>query len=97
MNWRGVWQRARVFLSWSWRRKRAAMPKLKTLSGREVRSILESHGFAFVSQNGSHMKMKKTDSGAVTTVIVPDHKAVKIGTLSGIVQQSGIGRGPFEA
>jgi predicted RNA binding protein YcfA (HicA-like mRNA interferase family) len=73
------------------------MPKLKTLSGRQIRSILESHGFVFVRQSGSHMKMRKTDSGAVTTVIVPDHKAVKTGTLSGIVQQSGIGRGPFEA
>ncbi len=75
------------------------MPKLKTLSGRQVRSILESHGFAFVSQNGSHMKMRFTDadSNTVTTVIVPDHKELKIGTLSGIIQQSGIGRGPFEA
>jgi predicted RNA binding protein YcfA (HicA-like mRNA interferase family) len=75
------------------------VPKLKTLSGRQVRSILESHGFAFVSQNGSHMKMRFTDadSNTVTTVIVPDHKELKIGTLSGIIQQSGIGRGPFEA
>ncbi len=73
------------------------MPKLKTLSGRQVRAILQAHGFAFVSQKGSHMKMRKTASGAVTTVIVPDHKAVKTGTLSGIAQQSGIGRGPFEA
>lgn len=74
------------------------MPKLKTLSGRQVRSILESHGFAFVSQNGSHMKMRATDdTGAVVTIIVPDHKTVKTGTLSGIIGQSGIGRGPFEA
>jgi len=75
------------------------VPKLKTLSGRQVRSILESHGFTFVSQNGSHMKMRFTDadSNTVTTVIVPDHKELRTGTLSGIAQQSGLGRRPFEA
>lgn len=62
-----------------------------------MRSILESNGFVFVSQKGSHMKMRRADEGAVTTVIVPDHKELKVGTLSGIAQQSGLGRGPFEA
>ena len=77
------------------------MPKLRTLSGREVRSILEAHGFTFVTQKGSHMKMRLEDADgnviATVPVPVPDHKTLQSGTLSSIIRQSGLGRGPFEA
>ncbi len=77
------------------------MGKLKVLSGREVRAILEAHGFIFISQKGSHMKMRRqveTDGETVTyATIVPDHKELRIGTLSDIVRQSGLGRELFEA
>ncbi len=74
------------------------MPKLKTLSGREVRGILEAHGFVLVAQKGSHMKMRlENDEGkTIATVPVPDHKTIQSGTLSSIIRQSGLGRGPFE-
>jgi len=74
------------------------MPRLRSLSGAEVRFILEAHGFTFVSKSGSHIKLRKTDeNGLVWTVIVPDHKTVQIGTLTSIIRQSGLGRAPFEA
>ncbi len=74
------------------------MPKLRTLSGAQVRAILEAHGFVYVHTRGSHMKLSRTDeSGVPVTVIVPAHSPVKAGTLTSIIRQSGLGRGPFEA
>ncbi len=74
------------------------MPKLRTLSGAQVRAILEAHGFVYIHTRGSHMKMEKTgEDGVPVTVIVPTHSPVKTGTLSSIIRQSGLGRGPFEA
>ncbi|MBW3637477.1 MAG: type II toxin-antitoxin system HicA family toxin [Armatimonadetes bacterium] len=73
------------------------MPKLRSLSGREVRSILEANAFVFVSQSGSHMKMQRKLEAATVTVIVPDHKEMKIGTLTSIIRQSGLSRELFES
>lgn len=77
------------------------MPKLRTLSGAGVRAILETNGFFFVSQKGSHMKMRKIvvlGDGLenATTVIVPAHKTVQTGTLSSIIRQSNLPRVLFE-
>ncbi len=74
------------------------MPKLRTLPGREARAILEAHGFVLAAQKGSHMKMRLTDADGKTiaTLPVPDHKTLQSGTLSSIIRQSGLGRGPFE-
>lgn len=72
------------------------MPKLRTLSGREVRSILEAHGFVFTRQRGSHMMLEKPIEGGTLLVPVPNHSTIKIGTLQSIIRLSGLGRGPFE-
>jgi len=74
------------------------MGKLRRLSGREVRGVLERHGFACVRQKGSHMVMqaRKPDGGTIT-VPVPDHDELKTGTLHGIIEQSRLGRELFEA
>ncbi len=72
------------------------MGKLKVLSGREVRAILESHGFVYARQKGSHMMMVLRLEETTITVPVPDHKELRIGTLSDIVRQSGLGRELFE-
>ncbi len=74
------------------------MPKLRTLSGAQVRAILEAHGFVYVHTRGSHMKLSRPDAtGVPVTVIVPAHSPVKTGTLVSIIRQSGLGRGPFES
>ena len=73
------------------------MPKLRRLSGAQVRTILESHGFVFARQDGSHMTMHKPTAAGTVTAIVPNHREIAIGTLSSIIRQSGLGRGPFEA
>lgn len=77
------------------------MGRLKVLSGRQVRAILESNGFVFISQKGSHMKMRREveiDGETVTyATIVPNHKEVTVGTLGDIIRQSGLDRALFEA
>lgn len=73
------------------------MPRLRTLSGREVRSILESHGFVLTRQRGSHMMMEKPTETGTLLVPVPNHSTIKTGTLQSIIRLSGLGRGPFEA
>ena len=55
---------------------------------RDVTRELESHGFRFVRQSGSHMVY--TDGTHV--VVVPDHgnKGVEKGTYFSILRQAGI-------
>ena len=73
------------------------MGKLRVLSGREVCKILEAAGFSTVRQRGSHIVMQKAAEGTTTTVPVPDHPELKIGTLSSIIRQSGLARSLFES
>lgn len=66
------------------------MPKLPVHSGKEVRRVLESHGFQLVRQRGSHMVMQRSGDEGTTTIPVPDHDELRTGTLRSIVRQSGL-------
>jgi len=58
--------------------------RLRRLFGREVRLILEQHGFLLAHQKGSHMIMRRQrPEGGTITVPVPDHRELKTGTLIG--------------
>jgi len=72
------------------------MPRLRVLSGREVCKIMSQHGFGQVRQKGSHIIMQKKEGNTTTTVPVPDHDELRIGTLLGIIRQSGLPRALFE-
>jgi len=61
---------------------RYQLSKLKVLSGREVCKILQKYGFKEVR--------------ITITVLVPDHKEIKKGTLISIIRQSGVPREEFE-
>lgn len=64
------------------------MPRLSRVSGQKAISALERLGFVQVRQSGSHVVLKKqTDSGDIGCV-VPLHKELAIGTLSGILKQA---------
>jgi predicted RNA binding protein YcfA (HicA-like mRNA interferase family) len=71
--------------------------KLRVLSGRDVCKILETEGFTEVRQRGSHIVMQKRSENTTTTVPVPDHRELKVGTLTSIIRQSGVARSLFEA
>jgi predicted RNA binding protein YcfA (HicA-like mRNA interferase family) len=65
------------------------MPKLAGFSGKEVIAILQkSFGFLFISQKGSHIKLRKIIDGKMITVIVPEHKELAPGTLRHITTQA---------
>lgn len=72
------------------------MGKLRVLSGQEVCAILQRHGFTPIRQRGSHIVMQRGTTEGTTTVPVPDHKEVRIGTLRSIIRQSGLPRSEFE-
>ncbi len=73
------------------------MPKLRVLSGSDACGILAQHGFQEVRRKGSHIILQKKDGDTTITVPVPDHKELRIGTLLGIIKQSGLPRSLFEA
>jgi predicted RNA binding protein YcfA (HicA-like mRNA interferase family) len=67
------------------------MPKLPHLSGAQIIRILERLGFVVVRQNGSHVVLRKGSS----VCVVPNHKEVKVGTLSGVLRQAGLSAEEF--
>lgn len=68
----------------------------KTLSGKEVIKILvKKFGFSFVSQKGSHVKLRKKDGDKIITTIVPLHKELLKGTFKGIIDLAEIDEKEF--
>ena len=66
------------------------MPKLRSLSGREVVAIFRKFGFESVAQRGSHVKLRRLSSdGSKQTLTVPMHGELDRGTLRAIVRQAG--------
>ncbi len=64
------------------------MPKLKTLSGKDVIKILEEFGFSTVGQKGSHVKLKRIKGEDSQILTIPNHKELDKGTLKAIYNQS---------
>ena len=69
------------------------MPKLPRLSGAEAVRVLERLGFTVVRQRGSHIVLRRGQSGCV----VPSHRELKIGTLAGVLRQAGVSAEEFIA
>ena len=56
-------------------------------SGKDVVKVLiHECGFSFVSQKGSHTKLRKRVRGRTITTIVPIHRELAHGTLLGILE-----------
>ena len=64
------------------------MPKLPRIPSREVIRALERLGFEQVRQTGSHVVMKKDTPEGEIGCVVPVHRELKVGTLSGILKQA---------
>lgn len=59
------------------------------ITSQEMIKLLKRNGFEAVSQNGSHVKMRNSDTGK--TVIVPYHsKDLKKGLEQAILKQAGL-------
>lgn len=62
-------------------------PVLKPL---EITKVLESFGFIFKSQKGSHAKYIRMEQDRQITVIIPIHDEIAKGTLKSILKQAGL-------
>jgi len=60
--------------------------KYPVLKPKEIIKVLETFGFVYKSQRGSHIKYAK----AGKVVIIPMHIEVAKGTLKSILQQAGL-------
>lgn len=59
----------------------------KPLSGKQVVKVLcREFGFYFVSQKGSHVKLRKRDMEKEITTVVPLHKELAPGTIKGVLK-----------
>ncbi len=63
------------------------MPKLPHISGRECVAALQKLGFSVMRQKENHIVMRNGSKGCV----VPNHKEIRTGTLSGILKQADVG------
>lgn len=72
------------------------MADLRVLSGKEAVAILADNGFAEVRRRGSHIVMQRRTTDSTVTVVVPDHKEIRPGTLASIIRQSQLPRRLFE-
>lgn len=61
-------------------------PSLPRVSGDEAIRALEKLGFVRVRQKGSHVILRRGSVGCV----VPLHRELKVGTLSGVLKQAGL-------
>ncbi|UBF27749.1 type II toxin-antitoxin system HicA family toxin [Kovacikia minuta CCNUW1] len=61
------------------------MPRI---SSREAIRALERLGFEQVRQSGSHVVLKKESEEGEIGCVVPMHRELKVGTLSGILKQA---------
>jgi len=69
----------------------------KTFSGKEVVKIFcHDFGFYFVSQKGSHVKLRKLAFGRTITIIVPMRKELTRGTLLGVLELAEVSEGDFK-
>ena len=60
----------------------------KPYSVRLILRVLESKGFIFVSQSGSHSKYRKTGNPTLTVIIPIHEKEIRYGTFRSILRQA---------
>lgn len=56
----------------------------REISGEELAKLLKKYGYEITRQTGSHIRLTTTAKGE-HHITIPAHKFLKIGTLSGIV------------
>jgi predicted RNA binding protein YcfA (HicA-like mRNA interferase family) len=70
------------------------MPKL--YSSFHILKVLKAHGFIFISQRGSHVKLRKDGNPTLTTIVPADKKEIPYGTFRSILRQSQLSLNDFE-
>jgi predicted RNA binding protein YcfA (HicA-like mRNA interferase family) len=63
---------------------------LPAVSGRDLVRALQRAGFVLLRQKGSHVSMEKHSADGYWRTVVPLHREIRPGTLSDILNQSGL-------
>jgi predicted RNA binding protein YcfA (HicA-like mRNA interferase family) len=63
---------------------------LPAVSGRKLVRALQQAGFVVLRQKGSHVSMEKRSADGYWRTVVPLHREIRPGTLSDILNQSGL-------
>ena len=58
----------------------------RDLSGRELAAVLAKLGYQVTRQAGSHLRLT-TEIGGQHQITIPDHDALKVGTLNAILRE----------
>ena len=70
------------------------MPKL--YSSPHIIKVLENHGFIFISQKGSHIKLRKTGEIILTVIVPANRKEIPVGTFRSILRQASLTEDQFK-
>ena len=65
---------------------------LPAISGRELIRALRRSGFVVLRQKGSHVSLEKRTVTGYWRTIVPMHREIRPGTLSDILNQTGLSK-----
>jgi len=65
---------------------------LPAVSGRALVRALRRAGFVELRQKGSHVSLEKRSADSYWRTIVPLHREIRPGTLSDILNQSGLSK-----
>lgn len=62
------------------------MPKIpRDISGRELAKLLDRYKYKIVRESGSHIRLVSHYQNIEHKITIPDHQAIKIGTLNHIL------------
>ena len=65
---------------------------LPAVSGRELIRALRRAGFIELRQKGSHVSLEKRTADGYWRTVVPLHREIRPGTMSDILNQSGLSK-----
>lgn len=57
----------------------------RDLGGEELAALLDMYGYSITRQTGSHIRLTSTIKGTEHHITIPKHKPLKVGILSGIL------------
>jgi len=72
------------------------MPKLPQISAKEIIKVLHKLNFKLKSQRGSHIKFIREYEYGKETIIIPNHKVLRPGTLHSILKQLNLDVNKFQ-
>jgi predicted RNA binding protein YcfA (HicA-like mRNA interferase family) len=59
----------------------------RDMGGQELAALLSRYGYKITRQTGSHMRLTSTSKGVEHHITVPEHKPLRVGTLSSILNE----------